>query len=185
MTTGSSPQLRAGGAICAALPGTGWLPPASHHAPDGVGPVLPVGTDSRTSLVPETSPPEMARQHGSPRKAGRSGGPESRPTGDAQQRPQPGTYRRLCAHHLRAAYGSHAVGGQILLGANAALLPTRQAMARPNSSPQCPHAGSLWRGSGMLHAAASHQDASLRPQPQLSTAGHPPHGSSSSSQSEL
>lgn len=127
------------------LQGTVWLPPTSRHAPDGVGPVLPVGTDSRTSLVLETSPPEMARRHGSPRKAGRSGGPASRPTGDAQQRPQPGTYRRLCAHHLRAACGSHAVCGQVLLGANAALLPTRQAMARPNSSPQCPHAGSLWR----------------------------------------
>lgn len=90
---------------------------------------------------------------------------------------QPGTHRRLCAHHLGATCGSHAVRGQSLLGANPALLPTRQTMACPNPYPQCPHSGSL--------AAASHQAASP-PTPAL--ARHccaPTHGSSSSSQSEF
>lgn len=139
--------------------------------------MLSVGTDSRTSQVPETSPPEMASQHGSPKKAGRSGGTESRPTGDAQQWPQPGTCRRLCAHRLGAACGSHAVRGQSLLGANPALLPTRQAMAFPTPALNVPMQGHLQQ--------QATKKPPLLPQPQLGTAIHPPHGSSSSSQSEF
>lgn len=67
---------------------------------------MPGGTDSRTSLVPETSPPEMARQHGSPRTAGRSEGlspgPQGMPSNGLNWGHTGGCVPAICGQHVEA-----------------------------------------------------------------------------------
>lgn len=82
-TQGFAPQAQAG-TVHRTQHGHWLLSSPQSWAPPGAcpKPFVLVGQENRTCDVPDTSPPEMASQHGLPKKASRNGGAEPRPRGD-------------------------------------------------------------------------------------------------------